>query len=495
MKTTFKSKEDILSDIKLLDHALINGYQIDKAKSTINHMKLKGVSTGDTIMVNPKKNMYYNMDYPNDKGDLIQFVANRLNGGLSVDHSKEAFYAALVSINKGLGNYLKEENKNILSNKNSFIEKKEKIASMQSNEWNHVPIINYNFLNNSRAINMETLQSDYFKDRIFNTYVKLSNDHIITNTAFGLYKKNELVGLEIRNNGIKMILGDNTSAFYTNTEGMKKIDSIFYAESVIDIASIIEILKNTPDFEFKNYCFISFSGFLYESKLSNIINELDELPITKNTQYVSLTDNDFDKKENENSGKQYDVTFTAALINKHITPLEFTTNEAFFNFQFNDKNQIDIEKLKEVVSIQNDKIDTIYDAKERYGKYLILKETETNLTLNLPRNINLEQVHFSAILKALQAERLYVPHKPKKRDWKKEDIKKEINTEKYVPKFSKDPIEELNSIINSKEYKPVFVNDWNDELKYRKGLKAPIKIEKKNDIIITPKNKKNGIRT
>ena len=123
MKTTFKSKEGILADINLLDHALINGYQIDKEKSTKVWMKLKSTVTGDNIMINTLKNLYYNLDYDTDKGDVIQFVANRLNGSLCVDKSNEAFYAALVNINKGFGNYLKEDNKNLIANKNSFIEK------------------------------------------------------------------------------------------------------------------------------------------------------------------------------------------------------------------------------------------------------------------------------------------------------------------------------------------------------------------------------------
>jgi hypothetical protein len=490
MKTTFKSKEGILADINILDHALINGYQIDKEKSTQVWMKLKSTVTGDNIMINTQKNLYYNMDYKFDKGDIIQFVANRLNGTMSVDTSKEAFYAALVNINKGLGNYLKEGNKNLIANKNSFIEKKEKIASMQSNEWNHVPMVDFNFLNNSRAINMDTLQSDYFKDRIFNTYVKMSSGHIITNAAFGKYINAELVGLEVRNNTIKNILGDHNGVFYTNTNNMKNIDAVFYAESAIDIASCIEILKANKNFDkSKNYCFLSFSGNLYKTKIATILADLDKLPISKNTQYISITDNDFDKEEHKNSGKQYDVLFTAALINKHITSLEYSTNETFFNYQFNDKTKIDVDALKDIVNIQNDAIDVLYDAKDRYGKYVILKESATGLVLNLPKSINLEECNFTSILKSLKAERLYISHKPKQ-DWEKERLRMSINLKEYKPKFSDNLTEELNTIISSKEYKPQFSNDWNEELKRRKG----IQIEKKNELIINSQNKKNGIR-
>jgi hypothetical protein len=449
MKNNFKSKEDILSEINLLEHVIIEGYKIDKEKSTKLWIKLKSTSTGDNIMINTQKNMYYNLDYNQDKGDIIQFVANRLNGSLIVDNSKKSFYDALVAINNGLGNYLIADNINLISNKNSFIEKKEKIASIQSTEWNHVPMVDFNFLNNNRAINMETLHSDYFKDKLFNTYVKMESGHIITNAAFGKYIDKELVGLEVRNNTIKSVLGDHNGVFYTNTDNMKTIDGVFYAESAIDIASCIELLQVNKNFDqSKNYCFLSFSGNLYESKIANILKDLDHLPISKNTQYISITDNDFDKEENKNSGKQYDVSFTAALIDKHLTPLEYSMNETFFTFKFQDKDQLDVESLKAVVDLQNESIDTLYAAKDRYGKYVILKENATDITLNLPRSINLEQVCFTKILKSLKAEKLYAAHKPK------------------------------------------ISNDWNEELKRRKG----IKIEKKKEIVITLKTHTNAIR-
>lgn len=439
MASTFKSKQELLEEINLLNYALINGYQIDKPKSTVVWVKLKQESTGDNIMINSKKNLYYNMDYATDKGDLIQFVANRLNGGLSIDNSKEGFYNSLVSLNKTLGNFLKEDNKKLIIEKDKYLTKKEQISSIQNKEWNHVPIQDYGFLNNKRAISMDTLQSNYFKDRLFNTYVKMPSGHMITNTAFGKYINNELVGLEVRNNTIKNILGNHNGVFFSNTENMKSIDGVFYAESVIDIASCIELLHVNPNFDKnKNYCFISFSGNLYQSKIDTILNDLDRLPISKKTEYISLTDNDFDKAENKKAGKEYDVQITAALINKHIMPLEYSTNDVFFSFQFLDKTKLNLTELKEIVASQNSLIEDLNPINDRYGKYLVIKENENTVTLNLPKNIPLDQIAFSTILKSIKAERLYIPHKPKT------------------------------------------TNDWNDELKRKKGI--PIDTEDKKKI-------------
>lgn len=444
MKSNFKSKENIKEEVDILDYALLNGYTIDKDKSTQNWVKMINANTGDRILVKTNQKMYSNVDYENDKGDIIQFVANRINGPLSVDKSNEAFYKALLDLNKFLGNHVSEKSKVILENKEKFFVKKEKLTALQSTEWNHQAITDYSYLTNQRCIDIDVLKSPLFEGKLFNTYFRTESNHLITNYAFGKYTNNELVGLEVRNNTLKSIIGDHDGVFYTNTKNMTKIDGVFYAESGIDLASCIELLQKTPTFDkTKNYCYLSFAGNLYESKMSKIIADLENLPLTKETKFISLTDNDFDKEESKRPGKNYDLMFTAALINKHITPLTFSINETFYNYIFSNKKGINIEELKEVISKQNSIIDYKFEPKERYGKYVILKENEKEVTLHIPKSIPLEIASFNEILKIINAERLYIAHKPK-------------NT-----------------------------NDWNEELKKRKG----IKIEEKKNKKLTPTEK------
>lgn len=438
MKSIFKSKEDILAESKILDTALSTsyGYKINKSESTKKWMKLEH-PLGDKIIINTEKNLFFNPNNDNDKGDVIQFVCNRINGStfINVDKTAETFYKALVEINKSFGNHLNTENSNIINDKNNFLEKKEKHQAMQENKWNHIPIKDYNFLTQERNISIDVLKSKYFKDRIFNTYMNMPSGHTMTNTAFGKYINNELVGLEVRNKSIKVVLGDHNGIFYSNTEGMKKIDAVFYAESVIDIASAIEILQANPKFsQDLDYCFVSFSGNLYESKMTNIINDLSNLPISENTKFISLTDNDISKEENKKSGKEYDIMFTAALINKFITPVEQSKNEINFIFKFDKsfEKKTEINKLTSIVEKQNNYIDQNFSLNERFGKYVIFKDN----TLNIPRSINLEAVFFNDILKSINGANLYIPHKAKQgNDWndnlkfiKKKDTDKIIIT-------------------------------------------------------------------
>lgn len=442
MATTFKSKDEIIAQISFVDYALSNGYKIDKEKSTQNWMRLDNPTTKDRILVKAKANTYSNVDNDRDKGDIISFVGNRISGSVSVDKSNEAFYKSLVKLNEFFGNYINQGKSAAILDKDKYLKKKETLHSLQNKEWNHKAIEDYSFLTNERKISLNTLKLPLFDEKLFNTYFRLDNGHILTNVAFGLSSGEEVKGLEVRNSKQKSILGDHENAFFTNTKGMDKVDGVFYGESGIDIASYIELLYANPTFDrSKNYCFLSFSGNLYDSKMKNIIEEISKLPLTPDCKFVSITDNDFDKLESKKPGKNYDVLFTASLINKFITPVEFTSNETFFNFTFTKKEDVNIEKVRFVFEEQANNIDKNFTADHRFGKYVVVKENEASFTLNIPKSIDLDQTNFKKFIKELKAERLYIPHKPvHSNDWNEElQRRKEIIAEKKkeLPKIDK----------------------------------------------------------
>lgn len=482
MATTFKSKDDIKAEVPLVDYALLNGYSINKEKTSQNWVLLKNESTGDRVMIKTKENLYYNLDYDQDRGDVLQFVGNRLNGGLNVDKSNQAFHGALVKLNNFLGNYLNQDKKSVILDKEKYFRKKETLSSLQNQEWNHKPIEDYKFFTNERGIDINILKLPYFEDRLFNTYFSLPNGHILTNYAFGKYTDDKLVGLEVRNTKQKQIIGDHDGVFITNTKGMKNIQAVFYTESGIDLASYVELVYSNPKFDrSKDYCFISFSGNLYQSKMDNIIKELDKLPLAKDCKFISLTDNDLDKAENKKPGKNYDVLFTAALIDKHITPLTFSANDTYFNFDFSKKEDLNLPAIKSIFETQALKIDETYSADQRFGKYVILKESENGVNIKIPKSIDLKQTNFLEFLQELKAERLLIQHKPDpKIDWNEKKLELTINSKDYVTRFSSDPKEELKAIIKKDDYKPKYSNDWNEELQNKKEIiKLQFELKKK----------------
>lgn len=429
---SYQKPEEIKQSIKLLDYAIVSGYKIDKVKSTVKWARLKNDTTGDKILINTLTGMYFSDIDTNDKGDVIQFKANRLNNNVLVDKSKEGFYQALKELNSYLGTPMDDKSKELLNDKNKFIEKKEKLYSLQDKEWNHETLKDYSFLTDIRKINKETLDHPIFKDRIFNTYFKLKNDHIITNTAFGKYIDDKLVGLEVRNNTIKSIVGNHDGVFITNTSNMNKIDFVFYAESAIDALSYFELIQKHPNFDEKanNYCFISFGGNLYESKVDVIMKELDAIPVHEKTKFISITDNDLDKSEEKKDGKKYDVLMTCALLQKNNFPVELNyENEIYFKLKF-DSNLIDQEKLKIIIEKQNEFVDKNIQEPQRYGSYLICKSIEDKKELHFPKKLSLEDNHFKSFLNTIGKEHLYIAHKSKNKDWNDDlkDIKQKKNS-------------------------------------------------------------------
>ncbi len=411
-----------------------HGYKIDKQKSTINWVKL--TNGYDNLLVNAKKNTYHNTNNDQDKGDIIQFVSNRLNGNLvTIDNSKEAFYQAFIKLNEYLGISKTDEQKDLLNNKEKYFKKKETLNSIQDKEWNHKPIENFAFLTEKRSIDLNTLNHPIFKDRLYNTYFQLENGHLITNTAFAKLKSEEIVGLEVRNDTLKTITGDHDGIFITNTNDFNKIDYFFYSESAIDSISYFEILSKNPNFDTSknNYCLASFGGNLYDSKIQTILEHLDRIGADSSTKFISNTDNDFDKPEEKKDGKKYDVMLTTALINKYSFPVKLTEeNSIYYQLNFNKQNLCEekYDKLKEAIVKQNNYVDNTLPKDQTFGMYFMIKENQNgDINLLFPKKLGLENngfTHFISIIKP----NLYIPHKSKGKDWNDDlqNIKKKIYT-------------------------------------------------------------------
>ena len=422
-----KSPEEIKNEINLVDFAIINGYKINKEKSTNKWVHLS--NDQDKIIVNTQKNMYFSMNNDLDKGDVIQFKANRRNGLISVDKSKQGIYETIKELNAYLGISLNDNDRAIIAEKDKFLEKKKQLHSLQDKQWNHEKIKDYSYLTDERKIDITVLKDKIFEDCLFNTYYKLPNDHIITNWAFGKYKDNKLVGLEVRNKNIKSIMGDHDGIFITKTNDIKKLDYLFYSESGIDALSYFEILKTNPNFDItkNNFAFISFGGNLHESKLNSVIDTIKHLPRHEQTKYISITDNDYQKIEEKREGKKYDVLMTTALLKENNFPLEYKENELFFIYSF-PKENINEEQLNTLVDDQNKIVESKFEEKERYGKYLIVKNDKERVELHFPKKLNLQENGYIDFLKTIKKENLYIPHKPKgNKDWN-EELKQKKNS-------------------------------------------------------------------
>lgn len=449
-----KKADEIVNEIDLVDYAITKGYLIDKAKSTNKWVKLN--NNGDSIIVNTQTKKYYNPNNDKDKGDVIQFEANRMNSAsISIDDTKEGFYAALKKMNENLGIFKEMSKSPLIIEKNKFLEKKETLHSLQNTEWNHKPIENVTFLKETRAIDPEILKHKIFENRLFNTYFRLPNSHIITNTGFGKFKNNELVGLEVRNTGLKNIMGDHDGLFITNTKDMEKINYVFYGESAIDIISYFEILNKNPNFKIEknDFCFMSIGGNLYESKLNVFLKELDNIGVDKNTKFISITDNDFDKEEAKKEGKKYDVMITAALLQKYYNVGQINLdNPVYYELKFNPEDFKEKENLiSEVINEQNNFVDINFSSEDKFGKYAMVKKDQESVSLLFPKCLSLKENGFEKTI-SKYSNNLYIPHKSKGKDWNDDlqNFKKKI--ENIKENYSKNIEQNNEKLDKNKNY-------------------------------------------
>lgn len=417
--SNFKDKYQLKESISIMDYAVYLGYKIDKQKSSSVFIKMENTSNGDRILIglkrgNNKEDLYKSLNDDNERGDILQFCQNRISGSVSFDKSKEGFYKTMVELNKFLGVYLSPKYKEQRDKNINFLEKKKRLFKSQNKNFNRIPIEDYSYFVNERKISKDTLLHPIFKDRLFNSFFVHENGHIFTNYAFGKYKKGELVGLEVRNKSLKSIVEDHEGIFITNTSGMDSIDVMFYCESGIDVASYFELLLKNVNYDpSKNYCLLSTGGFTYDKKMEVIMDTLTREPITNKTKFISITDND-------SKGNYYDYHFTAELLNKYHTPLDFEKlQQNFYVYTFKDSEFIKnhTRGFINIINQHNKEVDKQYTADERYGKYVIYKELGTTFQIQFPITLNPTKGCFRDLMNSCNADRYYIPHKAKKDDW------------------------------------------------------------------------------
>lgn len=448
MASNYLSKDEILSQLNLSDYLVSQGYEMDKKKSSSRYLKFKNPSTGDRVLIDTKKDiskqLYYNLDYNNDRGDLISFVQNRISGVLNVDKSKEAFYKAFTFLNEYIGgNYISQYSEEIKKTQKRIKDKKD-IKEVALTDHNHKAIDDYSYLTKSRKISLNTLKDDMFKDRLFNTYFKLKNEHVFTNWGYGKYENNKLVGMEVRNNNFQSILGKHEAVFSSNPKFKdKEIDCVFISESAHDVLAHYEILKSNPKFDDnRNIIYFSLGGNLYKEKLESLLNEYDHYKISSRTNFVSITDND-------KAGNEYDLTLAFAHLSKfnrkievEKQSLETTMNPHFYVLKFeSNKDDKLYSELQKTIEKENERINS-----NAYGENHIIKKKDDKIELFLTKQTKANGIFFKELLTNFNADNLLITHKVpgKNNDWND-----------YLKSIKEKKTQDNNISINQNNHKKV----------------------------------------
>ncbi|GGD13410.1 toprim domain-containing protein [Hyunsoonleella pacifica] len=288
--------EKINDEINFSGYLLNSGFKLLKKSAG----SMEFIQNDDRIVVLTSRQpaTYFNRNDSNDKGRFFKFIRQRSA------NFYEAVKDGLSAINRDY------EYQEVLPEK-----PKSTSRSIEEN-YNIVALENPSYLVKERAINLETLNSNAFKGRVFNAYHFRDTGGRIPNIAFPKYDlNNKRVNYIIYNKPYKdkdtgeekkfrLVLNKKDAFLFHSNFPKNGIHRIILGESGIDLLSFHELNGKEGDF------YISLGGNIYQEKI-NFLSQLVAPIIEKNNvELVSAFDND-------KAGHEYDVLVFTKMINQY----------------------------------------------------------------------------------------------------------------------------------------------------------------------------------
>lgn len=294
--------QELKNRISISEIAEKLGYKLNTSagKKHLEYRLYMGTSKIDEIVVyNNSNQTYFSRNGIGDKGDLINFVHNRLN--MFSSYEGEGYSAVHDILTKHIGAAV-SVNKNYVVptvNQGTF--------NLSDYEISKNAKIIFAYLGKVRKLSSATI-TDFFKNNTICTISKSGSKKI--NVAFPFRKlgSNDITNFEMRNfNSFKneeykgfCTGGDKTSscwsAVFANDKA--KVKNVYIGESALDMMALYETLPQSSKY---NSAFISVGGNLVYSQIERIFHEFPNAN-------VNLA---FDK---DTQGNIYDVEASYFLI-------------------------------------------------------------------------------------------------------------------------------------------------------------------------------------
>ncbi len=226
-----------IDKIDLVKYLIKVGYELDKEKSTMRQKVYE--QNGEKLLVlkhrKTGKYIYQNLNDSKDKGNIINFVVNRINGYLSTESKSKQDYAKAFSLlDEGLDNGM------VIKNERRDIEK----VSFKYELFSPHELTDYSFLL-KRGIRKDVIEHPLFLGSIVNCYKygysTMSNYGSIM-TGFPCIREKNVVGLELRNlEEKKMALGSQVVDSFWVSNYFKSHRNIVLTENPIDNLSYFQL--------------------------------------------------------------------------------------------------------------------------------------------------------------------------------------------------------------------------------------------------------------
>lgn len=266
-----KNLDDYKREIHLGEFMKHYGFEQHK-RSSVNHLRMKNENTGELFIVQKNSRghyTYWDPGNPSVRGStVIDFVQHRYHHERA--SGRDVFDLGRVRgvLDRYLGAsvYIAPER----SEMKISTDKPKLRGDILIEEYDLKPYKQDKFLT-SRGISRETLDSDLFKNSVYNsTYIQKDTGNKHVNTAFIIRDSEGICGIEQRNERFKGTVGSKADGLWRSENTGKQIDNMVITESPVDSVSHYEM--NKPS----NVQYYSTCGVLTEKQcalLEDLIKE------------------------------------------------------------------------------------------------------------------------------------------------------------------------------------------------------------------------------
>jgi len=313
---------DYRENIPITSVAESLGYQVDlqKGRKTLEFKH----PDGDTVLVDPAKKLYYNRDGTTDRGDIIEFVKNRLS------RFNVSYENPINGVNKVLQTYANEPQR-VSVNYNAPALKEFDASRYEATK---ASVFKLHYLIQERGLDIDTVKR-------FAPFIHLVKDtqkatgRPYENIGFPLTKPGEekIIGWDLRNYGFKGVAAGSdrqNAVWIADFVGKpERTKNVFFGENPIDLMSFYQLNKHKLDVD--NAAFVSFGGGIAKSQMQGALQYWAESK--KHTAF----DNDY-------QGKMYDIALAIHAIGKQV-PLPQKLNDTLL-FKVESKSfEIPVDKI------------------------------------------------------------------------------------------------------------------------------------------------------
>lgn len=263
--------QELKSRIRISEIAEKLGYQLNRRAGTASHLEYKlyfGGTKVDEVLIYKNEKGYFSREGIGDKGDLIDFVKNRLNMFNLLKNGDD--YEVVKEI---LCNHIGSSEERVFSCDIPRSSKGDELVTfnLENYEISKNCKVIYAYLNKIRQLSSSTI-ADFVKVGAISTVALKKSVNKRINVAFPFKNlgKDEILNYELRNYNSwnnqeykSFCSGGNKSsacwcAYFVARE---KVQEVYIGESAIDMMALYELL---PDADRKRSAFISVGGnFVY----------------------------------------------------------------------------------------------------------------------------------------------------------------------------------------------------------------------------------------